>query len=154
MQEDARFGLISSSARLGRSAARHLAAGSLKIGSLLAWQSISNSRTQPLPSDMTKEALHTFLTAYFDLVIDPSERGSARSYFLGKVVWHPSATTRILHVQYGANDHVSRIKLCISSDNNNNVFVRLPMNWSELGQAVANEISLHAPQRPECGIAD
>ncbi len=103
---------------------------------------------------MTREALHTFLTEYFDLVLDPAERGSARSYFLGKVMWHPSATTRILHVQYGANHQVSHIKLCVSSDNNNSVFVPLPINWSELGHAVADEILLHTRQKPGYGIAD
>lgn len=93
---------------------------------------------------MTLEELHTFLISAFDLVTDPVERGCARTYFIGKVVWHPSATTRILQVRWGVNNHVSHIKLCVSSDNNNSVFVRLPVAWLELKQIVANEILLHA----------
>lgn len=93
---------------------------------------------------MTIEELHTFLISAFDLVIDPVERGCARTYFIGKVVWHPPATRRILQVRWDVNNHVSHIKLCVSSDNNNSVFVRLPVTWSELKQIVANEISLHA----------
>ena len=97
---------------------------------------------------MTKEELHAFLSSTFDLVADPIERGSALTYFLGKVVWHPSTTTRILHVQYDANDHVSHIKLCVSSDNNNSVFVQLPVSWPKLQKAVANEIWQHGRNRP------
>ncbi|MFS2105881.1 hypothetical protein ACCD03_14740 [Ralstonia sp. Ralssp135] len=96
---------------------------------------------------MTIEELHSFLNSTFDLVTDPVERGSARTYFLGNVVWQPSATTRILHVGCGVNNQVSHIKLCVSSDNNNSVFVRLPVTWLELEQIVANEISLRARSR-------
>ncbi|MGN7101998.1 hypothetical protein ACTHR6_10330 [Ralstonia holmesii] len=96
---------------------------------------------------MTIDELHTFLSSTFDLVTDPVERGSALTYFLGNVVWHPSATTRILHVGCGVNHHVSHIKLCVSSDNNNGVFVRLPVTWLELEQIVANEISLQVRNR-------
>ncbi|CAJ0775135.1 hypothetical protein [Ralstonia thomasii] len=92
---------------------------------------------------MTKEELHVFLSTNFDLVTDHVERGSARTYFLGAVVWNPSTTTRILHVQYDANDHVSHVKLCVSSDNNNSVFVPLPVSVAELHQAVAHDISQH-----------
>lgn len=92
---------------------------------------------------MTQDELHTFLTTQFDLVVDAVERGGARTYFLGKVVWHPSATTRILHVQFDAAGHVSHIKRCASSDNNNSVFVPLPMGWPALRQMVADEIALH-----------
>ncbi len=91
-------------------------------------------------SGMTKEDLHTFLSTHFDLVVAPVERG-ARSYFLGEVVWHPSTTTRILHVQYDADAHVSHIRLCVSSDNNNSVLVRPPVDWAELRQVVAGEIA-------------
>ncbi|WP_296228883.1 hypothetical protein [Ralstonia sp. UBA689] len=96
---------------------------------------------------MTREQLHTFLTTHFGLVADAVERGGTRSYFLAEVVWHPSATTRILHVQYGADDCVSHIKLCVSSDNNNSVFVPLPMSWPELRQTLTDEISQHARRR-------
>ncbi|RQR66918.1 hypothetical protein DIE19_02775 [Burkholderia sp. Bp9126] len=101
---------------------------------------------------MTKEELHTFLTNGFDLVVDPSERGNGRTYFLRKVLWHPSQTTRILHVQYGVNDQISHIKLCVSSDNNNSVFVPLPTNWVGLRRVVSDELSLHAQQRRSPGL--
>ena len=97
---------------------------------------------------MTKEELRAFLSSTFDLVADLIERGSALTYFLGKVVWHPSTTTRILHVQYSANGHVSHIKLSVSSANNNSVFVQLPVSWLALQIAVANEILLHVRNRP------
>lgn len=90
---------------------------------------------------MTRDELHAFLTAHFGLVTDARERGSARSYFLGTVVWHPSTTTRILHVQFGADAHVSHIKRCLASDNNNSVFVRLPIGWEDLHGMVAEEIA-------------
>ncbi|WKZ87331.1 hypothetical protein N5B55_21490 [Ralstonia pickettii] len=96
---------------------------------------------------MTIEELHSFLIGAFDLVTDPVERGSAQTYFISKAVWHPAATTRILQVRWGVNNDVSHIKLCVSSDNNNSVFVRLPVTWSELKQIVANEISLHSGNR-------
>ena len=96
---------------------------------------------------MTVDELHTFLSGTFDLVTDPVERGGALTYFLGNVVWHPRATTRILRVGCGVDNHVSHIKLCVSSDNNNSVFVPLPVTWPELERIVANEISLHARGR-------
>lgn len=99
---------------------------------------------------MTKDELHLFLTSNFDLVVDHVEKGAARSYFIGKVVWHPSSTTRILHVQYDADEHVSHIKLCASSDNNNSVFVPLPINWPELHQAVIHELSWHVQREYRC----
>ncbi|MFX6803826.1 hypothetical protein ABTH20_20425, partial [Acinetobacter baumannii] len=72
---------------------------------------------------MTKEELHELLTKDFGLVIDPGERGDRRSYFLERVDWHPLSTTRILHIQYDQSGHVTHIKRCVSSDNNNSVFV-------------------------------
>lgn len=96
---------------------------------------------------MTKEQLHTFLTTHFDLVVDAAERGGTRTYFLAEVVWRPSATTRILHVQYGADDCVSHIRLCVSSDNNNSVFVSPTIGWQGLRQTVADEISQHVRRK-------
>ncbi|WP_343549008.1 hypothetical protein [Ralstonia sp.] len=96
---------------------------------------------------MTVDELHTFLSSTFDLVTDPAEKGCARTYFLGSVVWQPAASTRILHVGCGTDNHVSHIKRCVSSDNNHSVLVRLPVTWSELEQIVANEISLHMRSR-------
>lgn len=96
---------------------------------------------------ITEQALHTFLTTRFDLVIDPVERGNARTYFLRAVVWHPSATTRVLHIQFGTEGHVSHIKRCVSSDNNNSAFVPLPIGWPELHHVVAEEVAQHLKTR-------
>ena len=93
--------------------------------------------------DIAKDALHQFLVTHFDLVVDPVERGQACTYFLGHVVWHPSTTTRILHVQYGDDDAVRHIRLCVSSDNNNSVVMRAPISLQDLRQAVADEIARH-----------
>ncbi len=97
----------------------------------------------PVPSRMTRDTLHAFLTTRFDLVTDPAERGNGRAYFLGRVVWHPASTTRVLHVTCGADERVSHIKLCDSSDNNHSVFVPLPVTWPELRRIVADEIARH-----------
>lgn len=97
----------------------------------------------PVPSRMTRDTLHAFLTTRFDLVTDPAERGNGRAYFLGRVVWHPASTTRVLHVTCGADERVSHIKLCDSSDNNHSVFVPLPVTWRELRRIVADEIARH-----------
>ncbi|UBM08816.1 hypothetical protein [Cupriavidus metallidurans] len=91
---------------------------------------------------MTKDELHAFLIAYFDLVVDSVERGNRRSYFLRRVIWHPSSSTRILHVQYDDRDAVTHIKRCVSSDNNNSVFAPLGPEWL-LREAVSEEIDLH-----------
>ncbi|WP_231662767.1 hypothetical protein [Ralstonia solanacearum] len=83
---------------------------------------------RPVPSGMTRDTLHAFLTSRFDLVTDPAERGSGRTYFLGAVVWHPASATRILHVTCGADGQVSRIKRCDASDSNHSAFVPLPVS--------------------------
>ncbi len=97
----------------------------------------------PVPFRMTRDTLHAFLTTRFDLVTDPAERGNGRTYFLGKVTWHPSSTTRILHVAGGADGQVSHIKLCDASDANHSVFVPLPVAWPDLHRIVADEIARH-----------
>lgn len=94
-------------------------------------------------NEMTSDDLHSFLTSNFDLVIDPLERGDGRSYFLRKVTWRPASTTRILRVQCNMDGRVSHIRLCVSSDNNNSVFVPMPIGWTALREVVAIEISLY-----------
>lgn len=97
--------------------------------------------------NMTKEELHELLTNDFRLVIDPVERGDRRSYFLERVDWHPSSTTRILHVQYDRNGHVTHIKRCVSSDNNNSVFVPHSLDRSTLRQTIEEEIAMYAARK-------
>ena len=92
---------------------------------------------------MTKEELHALLTGDFGLVVDSVERGDCRTYFLERVVWHPSSTTRILHVLYDQRGRVTHIKRCASSDNNNSVFIPISSGLSFLRQAVADEMEVH-----------
>lgn len=96
---------------------------------------------RPVPSGMTGDTLHAFLTRHFDLLTDPAERGSGRTYFLGAVVWHPASATRVLHVTCGADGQVNRIKLCDASDSHHSVFAPLPVSWPELHRIVTDEIA-------------
>lgn len=99
--------------------------------------------------NMTKEELHELLTNDFRLVIDPVERGDRQSYFLERVDWHPSSTTRILHVQYDQNGRVTHIKRCVSPDNNNGVLVPHSLDRSTLGQPSRRR--LECTTQEECG---
>lgn len=92
---------------------------------------------------MTKEELHELLTGDFGLIVDPVERGDRRSYFLKRVDWHPSSTTRLLHVQYDQSGRVTHIKRCVSSDNNNSVLVPRTLDPLALRQAVEEEIAMY-----------
>ncbi|WP_454739587.1 hypothetical protein [Cupriavidus necator] len=99
------------------------------------------------PSRMTDGELHRLLTSAFPLVTDPSERGDGRSYFLRRVDWHPSSVTRILRVHFDRLGLPNRIRMCPSSDNNNSVFVQLPLAAPELQILVADEIELFEQRR-------
>lgn len=89
---------------------------------------------------MSRADLHAFLTTRFGLVADPGERGDGQTYFLGAVDWRPGSTTRILRAQWQA-DRVLRLRLCLSSDNNNSVFVTLPAAPEALTHAIGSEIA-------------
>jgi hypothetical protein len=91
---------------------------------------------------MTLDDIHHFLTTGFELVRDEVERGNARSYFWKKVDWHPASTTRVLRVHHDQHDTVTRIQLCVSSDNNNSVFLLPPFAEDCLRVAVTKEIKL------------
>lgn len=91
---------------------------------------------------MTLDTLHRFLTAGFELVADERERGNARSYFWKRVDWTPASTTRVVRAYYDHHRTVIQIKLWISSDNNNSVFIYPPFDEERLHGAVSNEISL------------
>jgi hypothetical protein len=82
------------------------------------------------------------LTSGFELIADSSERGNGRSYFLREVIWAPASTTRTLRVHYDLNGVVTQIKLCVSSDNNNSVFIPPPFNGEKLRAVIAEEIAL------------
>ena len=95
-----------------------------------------------LRDGMNFDVLHPFLTAGFALVADERERGDARSYFWKQVDWTPASTTRIVRVHYDHHRIVTQMKLCVSSDNNNSVFISTPFDEERLRDAVSNEISL------------
>jgi hypothetical protein len=90
---------------------------------------------------MTRDDLHALLTATFGLVCDNVERGNARSYFVGNVEWAPARSTRLARVEWDTADQVTRVRLCVSSDNNNSVFIATPIEPSRLQQRIAEEIA-------------
>jgi hypothetical protein len=98
---------------------------------------------------MTFDELHTFLTAEFELVPDFLERGDGRSYFWREVVWAPALTSRIIRVHHDTNGMVTQIKLSVSSDNNNSVFIRPPFNEERLRVVIADQIALFLKTRRE-----
>ncbi|MBB3212277.1 hypothetical protein FHW67_001557 [Herbaspirillum sp. Sphag1AN] len=84
-------------------------------------------------------ALHHCLTEDFGLLPEPPHGGSWRTYFSGAIIWHPASSTRLLKVILGADSVPLRILLCVSSDNNNSVFLSVPFLFAELQTAIANE---------------
>lgn len=91
---------------------------------------------------MTLAELHTLLTSEFDLVADGLEKGNARSYFWMCVVRNPASTTRIARVRLDEMQTVTQIRLCVSSDNNNSVFLPPPFEPGTMRAAIAGEITL------------
>jgi hypothetical protein len=85
--------------------------------------------------------LHGLLVSRFPLVVDGGERGDGRSYFLRVVDWRPASVTRVLRVLYDGQGNATRIRLCPSSDNNNSVFLELPVPETMLIQRIEEEIA-------------
>jgi len=85
--------------------------------------------------------LHLFLTQEMELVSEPEHGGTWRTYFFKKVVWHPSQTTRTVKVLLDQNKNPFKIQLCVSSDNNNSVFLNAPFEHAALTLAIENEVS-------------
>jgi hypothetical protein len=91
---------------------------------------------------MSFDELHAFLTAELGLVADVLERGNGRTYFWKKVIWLPASTTRIARVQHSADGIVTHIRLSVSSDNNNSVFIPVPFETDNVRAAIARELAL------------
>jgi hypothetical protein len=89
---------------------------------------------------MTLEEIHAILADEFGLLYDVNERGLARTYFLERVCWEPGRNTRIARVAYSPSGQVVSIRLCVSSDYNNSVFIRTPVEGNALRAAVISEI--------------
>jgi hypothetical protein len=84
--------------------------------------------------------LHQCLTREFGLVAEAPHGGSWRTYFWGRVEWHPSRSTRTLKVLLDAAGRPWKIQLCVSSDNNNSVFLTAPFGQDALKQAIDEEV--------------
>lgn len=86
------------------------------------------------------EELHDLLTQEMLLVAEPEHSGSWRTYFFREIVWHPSRTTRTVKVLFDGLGMPFKIQLCVSSDNNNSVFVRGPFEREGMRGVVESEI--------------
>jgi hypothetical protein len=88
------------------------------------------------------DELHRFLTREMSLLAEPEHGGSWRTYFFREIVWHPSRTTRTVKVLLDGLGIPFKVQLCVSSDNNNSVFVGGPFERDGLKLAIENEIGL------------
>jgi hypothetical protein len=100
--------------------------------------SLSYNSLRGIP--MKLEEVDAILSGELGLLSDANERGAARTYFLERVFWQPAQNTRIVRVAFDPSGDVASIRLCISSDNNNSVFVRTPVEANALRRAVVDEI--------------
>ena len=87
------------------------------------------------------DQLHYFLVREMGLLAEPEHSGSWRTYFFNEIVWHPASTTRTVKVLLDHTRKPFKIQLCVSSDNNNSVFVAAPFDAHLLKRAIENEIS-------------
>jgi hypothetical protein len=85
--------------------------------------------------------LHDFLTREYALLPEPEHGGTWRTYFFKELVWHPARTTRTVKVLLDHTKTPFKIQLCVSSDNNNSVFLSPPFTGDSLKHAIENEIS-------------
>jgi len=100
----------------------------------------SNS-SRMLDANSCFDQLHHFLTQEMGLLAEPEHGGTWRTYFFNEIVWHPSRTTRTVKVLLDQTNAPFKIQLCVSSDNNNSVFVSVPFQENVLKIAIENEIS-------------
>lgn len=85
------------------------------------------------------EALHAFLTGECALVAEPAHSGSWRTYFFRELVRHPARTTRTAKLLFDHAGAPFRLQLCVSSDNNNSVFLAAPFSRDVLKRAIDGE---------------
>nr|WP_314624066.1 hypothetical protein [uncultured Noviherbaspirillum sp.] len=85
--------------------------------------------------------LHDFLTQEMGLLSEPAHSGTWRTYFFKEIIWHPSKTTRTVKILLDHTKKPFKIQLCVSSDNNNSVFVSPPFEYDALKLAIENETS-------------
>jgi hypothetical protein len=87
------------------------------------------------------DELHDFLTQEMGLLPEPAHGGSWRTYFFKEIIWHPLRTTRTVKILLDHAKKPFKIQLCVSSDNNNSVFVSPPFEHDALKLAIENETS-------------
>ncbi|QJD93775.1 hypothetical protein HH213_29000 [Duganella dendranthematis] len=87
------------------------------------------------------DELHMFLTQEMGLVSEPLHSGSWRTYFHKEIVWHPAVTTRTVKILLDHTGQPFKIQLCVSSDNNNSVFILPPFKHDDLKIKIENEIA-------------
>lgn len=90
---------------------------------------------------MNHNELHTFLTSSLGLVPEPVVNQVSRTYFYQRVEWHPRLSTRVFRAIFGAAGEVSRIQLCVSSDNNNTALIAPPFDTHGLTELANREIA-------------
>ena len=91
---------------------------------------------------MNTLALHAHLTGPLGLIPETVANPVARTYFHGRIDWHPGRSTRVFRVLFGADGEPARLQLCASSDNNNCVLVQAPFSPQQLAELAAQEIAL------------
>ena len=89
----------------------------------------------------TFDELHECLIQNFGLLPETEHGGSWRTYFFKKIIWHPSRSTRIIKVLWDHTKTPFKIQLCVSSDNNNSVFIFAPFEHDALKLAIEKEAS-------------
>jgi hypothetical protein len=89
---------------------------------------------------MSVDEVDSVLTGELGLLVDASERGNAKTYFFKRICWQPSESTRIARVAFKTDQSVASIRLCVSSDNNNSVFVEMPLKRENLKAKVVAEM--------------
>lgn len=87
------------------------------------------------------DQLHYFLIREMRLLAESEHSGTWRTYFFNEIVWHPSRTTRTVKVLLDQTKTPFKIQLCVSSDNNNSVFISAPFEEEMLKLAIEEEIS-------------
>jgi hypothetical protein len=90
---------------------------------------------------MNLDEIDTFLTSELGLLVDPGERGNGKTYFWKKVAWLPSESTRVARILWTSSGEILAVQLCVSSDNNNSVLVRPPIEKCRLRTLVLGELA-------------
>lgn len=89
---------------------------------------------------MNQAKLHDLLTGSLELIPEATVNQVSRTYFHQRIEWHPRMSTRVFRLIFGINDEISRIQLCVTSDNNNTALISPPFDPQEISKLAKNEI--------------